>query len=314
MSNTKIFWGTFLISIGTLLLFFQFDWIDGGLGFIFNLWPLLIIVWGVSLLKIAPVFKKMLVALSAILLSIFIFALFSAGNNVVDKVKCWGGSCSNVRIYKSDHVFDQKYILDYDSTMHDILKFEMDAGAGKYILGDVTDELVSVYANGVFSDVSLNYLEQEKKLSLDFDGGGDMSIKIDDDGFKREGIIALNPNVLWDIDIDVGAASLDADLRKYKVRELEIESGAAGVDIKIGELAEEVKIFIDAGASSICISIPDDFGCEIEENVSLSGIHFDGFSKGDNGSYKTENFEKAERRIYISIDGGVSDFKIARYK
>jgi hypothetical protein len=310
MSNTKIFWGTFLICTGILLLMFQFDWINGGLDFVFNLWPLLIILWGISLLNFQVIIKRIVVASSAILLSLFIVAVFSAGSNTVKKIKFWDNKSDNVSIESIDEQYSLKYLPD----IHDTLTIEIDAAAGDFEVADSTDELIFVNAKGIFADVALNYYEKSKEIELDFDTDDDINIRINDKNITREGSVKLNKNVVWNMDIDVGAAAFSADLSQFKIKELRIESAASGVDFKIGEEYEDVKIFVDSGISSVSINIPESFACSIDEDAGLSSLSFAGFKKSDDGLYKTENYNKTKKRIHIEIDGGVSDFKIVRYK
>jgi hypothetical protein len=77
MKSSKIFWGVFLVSLGTLLLIRQFGVWDVDLGDLFNLWPSLLIIWGVSLLKIGEIAKLSLIAITALLLAVFTAGFFS---------------------------------------------------------------------------------------------------------------------------------------------------------------------------------------------------------------------------------------------
>lgn len=309
MNNTKVFWGTFLITLGVLFLMFQLDWINGGLDFMLNLWPLLIILWGVSLLNIAAVLKRILVAISAILLSFIIVALFSAGTSSIMKIKFWDRDHHEVKIEE----MDKEYFLEYDANKHDTISLELEAGAGEFEIGQPTDKLAKVHAKGVFTDISLDYYEKENELEIEFDEDGDIKIDLDGDGISRSAYISLNPDVIWDMDFDVGASSFHADLTNYQVRELNVGSGAAEVDIKIGDLYESVRIFVDAGVSSVKLAVPESFGCEIYEDTGLSGLDFDNFIKEKSGVYRTGNFDDSDKKIYIEIDGGISDFNIKRY-
>jgi len=309
MSNTKIFWGTFLISTGVLLLMYQFDWINEGLDFVFNLWPLLIILWGISLLNFQVIMKRIVVALSAILLSLFIVAVFSAGSNTLKSVKFWDNKKEKVNVESIDEQYSLKYVPD----QHDTVALEIDAAAGNFEIADSTDELILVNAKGIFSDVALNYYEKGKEVELDFDSNDDINIHIKDDKFTREALVQLNKNVVWDMDVDIGAAAFNADLSQFKIKEIRLESAASGVDIKIGESYQDVKIIVDSGISSVSIKIPESFACSIDEDAGLSSLSFAGFKKSDDGLYKTGNYNKTKKRIHIDIDGGVSDFKIIRY-
>lgn len=89
--------------------------------------------------------------------------------------------------------------------------------------------------------------------------------------------------------------------------------GAASLKLKLGDRAEETRLTLDAGASSIDINVPEDAGCEIKTDVSLSSKHFDGFKTIDSDLFRTDNFENAKKKIYISIESGVSSIKVNRY-
>jgi hypothetical protein len=77
MKSSTIFWGVFLISLGILLLLRQFGIWDADLGDLFDLWPSLLIIWGISLLKIGEKAKLLIVALTALLLALFTAGFFS---------------------------------------------------------------------------------------------------------------------------------------------------------------------------------------------------------------------------------------------
>ncbi|MCZ6777287.1 MAG: hypothetical protein O7D34_12685, partial [Ignavibacteria bacterium] len=70
---------------------------------------------------------------------------------------------------------------------------------------------------------------------------------------------------------------------------------------------------VDAGASSITISVPSSAGCEIRYNGGLSRKRFHEFEKVDTDTYRSENFAWSPRKIYIDINVGVSSVKVIRY-
>ena len=125
--------------------------------------------------------------------------------------------------------------------------------------------------------------------------------------------LKLNTEPLWDLNFDLGAASVDFDLSPYKTENISVDMGAASLKLKLGDRAEETRLAIDAGASSIDISVPEDAGCEIKADVSLSSKHFDGFKNIESDLFRTDNFENAKKKIYISIDSGISSIKVTRY-
>ncbi len=77
MKNSTLFWGVFLIILGLLLLLNQMDILSVSLGSVFKFWPIILIIWGVSLLRLPDIYKKVLLGLTALLLAIFVSGLFS---------------------------------------------------------------------------------------------------------------------------------------------------------------------------------------------------------------------------------------------
>ena len=124
--------------------------------------------------------------------------------------------------------------------------------------------------------------------------------------------MSLNPDALWDLNIDIGAASADLDLSKYKISKVDIEMGAASLKLKLGENVDESRVKISGGASSLHIIIPQNAGCEIETDVALSSKHFRGFNRLSGDHYITDNFSNASKKIYLDIKTGVSSITIDR--
>ena len=86
MKKGTIFWGIFLISFGILLLIMQFDLTYFSLTFGIDLWPLILIFWGVSLLKIPDIYKKILAGATGLLIALFIAGLIDGANNHFNRV------------------------------------------------------------------------------------------------------------------------------------------------------------------------------------------------------------------------------------
>ncbi|HEX9253534.1 MAG TPA: hypothetical protein VF870_14915, partial [Ignavibacteriaceae bacterium] len=63
----------------------------------------------------------------------------------------------------------------------------------------------------------------------------------------------------------------------------------------------------------IDILIPDSVGCEIKSDAALSSRNYEGFIKINNDLYRSENFDKFTKKIYIDIDCGVSSIDVKIY-
>jgi hypothetical protein len=125
--------------------------------------------------------------------------------------------------------------------------------------------------------------------------------------------ISLNTNPQWELNIDAGATDLNFDLSKYKVRSVKLGGGAAQFVLKMGEPLATTNINVSTGASDVTINIPGDAACHIKSDTGLSSNTFDGFNKSEDGTYETAGFDAAKNKMYITISGGVSDFKVHKY-
>jgi hypothetical protein len=125
--------------------------------------------------------------------------------------------------------------------------------------------------------------------------------------------IRLNETPRWDIDVDVGAAKVEADLTPFIVEKLYVDVGASSLRLKLGGRAETCEVNVDAGASSIKISVPESLGCEVRIDAPVSSKHLPGFQGGGNGVYRTDNFDSSDHKIFMRVDAGVSSIRVTRY-
>jgi len=57
----------------------------------------------------------------------------------------------------------------------------------------------------------------------------------------------LNPSPAWDIDVDAGAARVDADFRSLAVERLRLSSGASTIKVQLGSRVEECTVALETG-------------------------------------------------------------------
>ena len=123
----------------------------------------------------------------------------------------------------------------------------------------------------------------------------------------------LNSSPIWDIQINMGAAKLNADLRNHKISNFEVNAGATSMNITLGmPTVADSKINMNTAASSFVINIPRDAACRLEISTVLSSRKLDGFEKIDD-YYQTTNYNTATNKYNISIDGAANSLKINKY-
>jgi hypothetical protein len=305
-----------LVIIGVLFLLNNFNLINFDWYTFIHLWPIVLIIAGVNL-----VFAHNRTPLAT---GIKILVLL-AGMGVL----IWGGVTQ-----RNYHHFDYSFNTDDDDKGDSTVTASSDnnfsepfkpviqnahlnisGGATGYTLSDTTTELFSAQTNGRSSAYSLKTTIDSTTEVLDFSMGSKKHHGFSLFGRHNNNHVdfKLNSKPVWDIDVEAGASSFKFDLSKFKVQKLTFQGGAASFDIKMGEPLATTNVDIQAGASSINISVPQNAACQITTDTGLSSKSFNGFDKKGDDKYQTPGFDQATKKIYIHIEGGMADFKVSRY-
>ncbi len=319
MSYKKLFWGILLVIIGILFILKNtglifFDWWT-----IFRLWPLILILWGISLIPIKDS-VKLILTLVTIALAFLLMTKFDKRERPFWQ---WNRDRDDWSYqYKFDDDDDsttysefegsfQELFQAYDSTIQ-TAKLSFDAAAGDYKISDslLTDKLLLFRKKGNIGNYSMT--------SDDEAGRRNIRLKIDDSRvrIKNHGNIVqmyLNPNPVWDFDFDIGAANINFDLSKFKVAKIDLDGGASAISLKLGDKAVRSNVSIDAGAASIDIEVPSSSGVEVKTETVLSSRNLPGFKKISNGLFRSDNYATSASKIFIEIDAGVSSVNVKRY-
>lgn len=300
MKTKQTFWGAFLISLGALFLLHNAWHFELAWNYLWKLWPLVFIIWGVSALTSNIVVRQILSVVKAVLLAVVIFA----------GVKSTWFSWDEAHWDDNDDRYEQQtYTAPYTSDLK-TASFVFKAGAGKFVIKDTTDELFFADAHSSINDFEFENDTEDNSVRF----------TMQEKNFRFRGIspknfadIKLNSNPLWDMDIDLGAASGNFDFSAYKVKDLRINTGAASLKMKLGDLVDESNVSVKTGVSSIYISVPKSVGCEINSKTGLASKNYNGFTENGSNRYRTDNFDSATKKIYLSIDAGVSSIDVNRY-
>ncbi len=321
MKFRNVFWGLSLIIIGGLLIarnlgFVDFDWLN-----ILRLWPLIFILWGLSVL---PVRETIKVGVLVILLGgatwfvlesprVYspwdVFSNFDYSNDSYERGEQAGEHAGEAT---ADFIKNQRRItIPYADTIQNA-RLEMDAAAGKFIINDTCSDLLTFLQRGTYGSHYKYFIKRNNhNVNIAFSEKDEHIIFRNNN--HKEITIALNPVPLWDIDLNAGASSVNYDLSKFKVRKVSLDGGAGSFKITLGDKYPDVKVDIEAGASSLTLRVPENTGCDLDITAVLSGKHLPGFQKVSNGHYQTENYDKAKNKIHLNVDAAVSSFRIIRY-
>ena len=123
----------------------------------------------------------------------------------------------------------------------------------------------------------------------------------------------MNEKPVWSIDLGIGAGKGDFDFSNYKVKRLDLETGAASIDIKFGDKVDNATVEVKSGVASVKFRVPEGVGCEIRMDGALNSKDFDGFEKVRSGVWQTEGYDKATKKITFDVESGLSSLKVSRY-
>lgn len=294
---SRVFWGLLLVLLGGLLLLSNFGLIELQLNNLWQLWPLLIVAWGVSLLNIKGTWWKLVSAILLIAsLGLFVLVAIGAGpfaNNEQDSQM-------------------QSQQIEIDGSDVDRLNVSVKAGAGNVTIGSQESEL------------PVEAVLQSDFATLDVDSqteGSTQTVEVSVDGerswwggnFRNDLDVQLSRELPVALSVDTGASDFEADLSSVKLERLAIDLGASSGMVTLGDLVDRLDVNVKAGASSVTIRVPKDAGVRVTLEQGVSSQDLDNLQEKGEGLYETSEFEKATKQITIKADIGVASFELERY-
>lgn len=299
MRTHQLFWGILFLTLGTLILLnnvtnFNMDWY-----YVWNFWPLILVILGLYFFVKGSTYRWIAVVVISFMIGFMLFAAYKSITGF---------------FYYTDYDDDYEAEL-YEVPFSDSLKkayLNVDAAAGKIMLTDTTGQLVSINKKGTLGEyIFMNNIDE---------GEANISLEMQDRHFRfRKGFMKnlidmeLNTKPAWDIQFHAGAASLNLDLTPYIVENISFETGAASIDVKVGDRSDYTRVGVESGVSKIRINIPKTSGCEINSRTDFVNKEFNGFRKIDNETYRTPDYNNASKKIMIDLQADVSSVTVNRY-
>ncbi|MCZ4221689.1 LiaF transmembrane domain-containing protein [Pedobacter rhodius] len=324
MKLDRLIWGILLLFIGGVLLLENFGVIEFYWRNVWHFWPVFLIIAGVNIL-----FNKnnsqtgSMISIAVLVLTLGF--LFFKGQQEPDRNSWWSHKFKedvDVTIDDNDNnddndndtAFNELKLSEpfaaVDSAKKTILNisgggisFNLDGETTDLIKADVKKRHGNFSLTKQNTDTAtvLTFKMGDKKNKWNFgDGGNDVDFK-------------LNKAPNWDILMKLGAGEADFDFEHYKVRTFRFDGGAASLDIKMGDLLPITDVIVKSGVADVKIKIPENSGCRIKTKTGLSAKDFEGFEKLSDGVYETSNYKTSTKKIFINLDGGLSNFEVSRY-
>jgi hypothetical protein len=303
MKSSNLFWGFFFITFGSLYLVakysdFYIDWYA-----IWELWPLLIILAGISIIIKGKIFKPVISVLIGVLLA---FLAFGFLNDVFDIFEDNNWHRSHWRDYSENN-----YRMEYNPNIEHV-NLSIKAGAGKFNIEQSTEALIKGYSKGNIGDYNFDKKVEDSiawvSLSME-----DVNVDIFGGNYKNQFQLNLNENPSYSFDLEIGAAKSYFNFIPFKVETLILETGATETKIKLGNKIDKTFVDVKMGAASLMIYIPKTSGCKITGDMVLMSKELRDFIKLESDDFITDNYENSAEKIIMNIQGGVSAFEVIRY-
>ncbi|MEI6059562.1 MAG: DUF5668 domain-containing protein [Bacteroidota bacterium] len=308
MSYRKIFWGLLLVMIGVLFLLKNTGVLFFSWHTIWHLWPVILILWGISLIPVKD-WIKLVLSLLTVIVTFFALQQYSPKDD-----RNWNFNWNNDKNSEQDDenrakTYNNVMSEDFDSLTR-YANLKLNIGVGNFSIKDTTTKLIEVKHDNDNANYSMTAKAEDSLTTVDLslDKG-----EFHNGNIKNNVVLKLNPSPIWDLDLNVGAAEVNFDLSGFKTRNVKIEGGASDIDMKFGAALPLTDVKIEAGAASITIRVPESAGCEIISNTFLASKDFKGFTKTGKQTYQTSNFASSPNKIKIDLQAGVASVDVFRY-
>ncbi len=300
-----------LLALGILLLLNTTGLVGWGIWLpLFSLWPLILIAVGLHIILVRrfPIISALAVSLTLAI----------------------GVGLAYLSFWEEPSDGDTSRQYGISSNRSELLELEVNFGAGSLVIDSIVSpdegELLMAHFNNLGAYVDDRDVENGTGVILSSvdtpgvrlkDAGAEWKSQID-----LFGLFHAVGNLRWDVrispeiaevilDIEGGAANIDLDLTNLNIKTLDMDIGAADLNISLPTNAGHTTVYIDAGAADIDISVPDGVAALIESDSSISSIDIDESRFPKTGeAWQSPNYATAANTVEINIDAGASSVSI----
>ncbi len=301
MKIGTLFWGSLLIFLGIFILLDNLNLLSFELNNLLSFWPILLILWGILLLKIPNIFKLILSAISGIILALLIISTFYSIKNSIFSVNIKDTFANNSS--NSNNSID---VIEMDSVIK-YVNLEISTGASSFNISKNSDNtnLITTFTEGILVEDN-SELDSIKNIKV---SAGPLENKKTD--YMAD--LSLNNLPIYKIELNAGASKIDCNFSNIKIKKIDIDAGAANIRLRLGSDMDTTFIKINSGISKINLLLPKESKCILKSESSLSANNFKSFKKMENGKYEYYPTINNAKVIIIDFEGALSSFSIANY-
>ncbi len=289
----RVVLGLFIALIGLSLLANQMGWHWNLSGQLLRLWPVLIILAGLSLMGGRGVIGRIAALVVVIAVLFFVVSLF-----------VW-----QVVPFSND-VTQSSITVPLDpsaQSAHVALKL----GAAKLSVSGGSDNLVSGSYRSGFSTLSTSSTVSGGVQSATLSNVSGITWWQGPFGRGRtEADIRLSAKMPVALAIDGGALDATMDLTDVQATELTVAAGASTLNLSLGDLVTASTVTVNAGATALDISLPSTVGVRLTLESGATSKSIERLSRVGGDTYESGNFATAQKKIFLMLKLGASTLKV----
>lgn len=292
----RLFFGFIILSLGLFYLAKNTGHLPLDLNInMFQLWPLLIITLGLSLLSGRGLVSNSIGILTFCIASIIVaILLFNGGSSGVVEWKN-----VPIEIEKEEGInFAAIHIIT------GVSEINIKGGSEKLVEGNFQTDFMKLQKSSKVEN-------KAQKVKIEIQKDDDWYKFLNNRGNRMD--INLDSQVPMDLYFETGAAKARIDLSDVMVRTLDIKTGVSSLDLILGDKMEKTDVKLEAGVSEIKISLPKTVGARIKIDSGISLKELNDFEKTGEKEYQTSNYDLADKKIEMDLDIGITDLKINRF-
>ncbi len=294
----KWFWGSLLIIIGLIFLGINTNYLSPSqIADIARFWPLLLVIWGVSLVFARTKYGWIITFLVFFAsLSFICMATFGQINYKFNKLVTT----------TQTHTFSRS-----DTT---VKKAKITINTGAIELNLKTDPNTLIKGG-----LTSNYLEPELKIDKTSNDQANISLNTTTKWNKWSNWpsgkntldVKIAEKIPVDLTVNAGASQINLDLSKAIIEKITLNAGATEINVKLGNtIQNNAKIQISTGASNIKFTIPKDIGVRFKNDSPVTGMQLNNYKNIGNKIYESPDYSSKSKKIEINSSSGASSVEI----
>ncbi len=296
MKISRIRNGILFISIGFVLLLNTLDKLDWSIWVqILSLWPVILIAIGIELL-VGKTSLGFLGFLSPVLILLAVLGPVYLNQTDAEIPSCFLNEYSWSE--KPDSLVTKAVVM-------------LEIQKGKLEISSSQERLISASLKyfGKKPYCAFHYSDIDSSATLEIRERGESWGNLKSSDWK----VKLSNQPSFDLKIYSTASSVNLDLSGIRVERLGLDCDLGKAKIKLGNLVPNVKVTVESNICEIIFLVPKETGLAVTSNADLSSIDFDLPLNKDEDSFYTKNYQAAQNKIEIDLQGAISSLKIDTY-